>query len=44
MNTINICSTFFVALSSGHSQIYLAAVDKNREKAWDYYYITDRKW
>ena len=23
---------------------YLAAVEKNREKAWDQNYVTDRKW
>jgi len=33
-----------VASSPGHSQIYLAAVKKNREKAWDHCYVTDWKW
>ena len=27
-----------------HSQIYLAAVEKNQEKAWYQYYITDEDW
>ena len=25
-------------------RFYLAAVEKNREKAWYHYYVTDRKW
>ena len=24
--------------------LYLTAVEKNREKAWDQNYVTDRKW
>ena len=31
-------------LAPGHSQIYLEAMEKNREKAWYQYYVTDRKW
>ena len=30
-------------LAPGHSQIYLKAMEKNREKAWYQYYVTDRK-
>ena len=34
-----------VASSPGHSQIYLAAVEKkNWEKAWDQNYVMNRKW
>ena len=33
--------TGVLASFSGH---YLAAVEKNREKAWYQYYVTDRKW
>ena len=25
-------------------RFYLAAMEKNQEKAWDQYYVTDRKW
>ena len=28
----------------GHSQIYLKAIDKNREKAWDHCYVMGQKW
>ena len=34
----------WVASSPGPSQIYLAVVEKNREKAWDQNYVTNRKW
>ena len=33
-----------VASSPGHSQIFLTAMEKNWEKAWDHYYVTDCKW
>ena len=33
-----------VASSPGHSQVFSWAVEKNREKAWDQNYVTDRKW
>ena len=41
--------TIELASSPGPSQIlsprfYLAAVEKNWEKAWDQNYVTDRKW
>ena len=35
---------YTVASSPGHSRFYLAAVEKNRETAWDHCYVTDRKW
>ena len=38
-------STFYqLAASPGHSQIFLTAMEKNWEKAWDHYYVTDWKW
>ena len=30
--------------SPGHSQILSAAMEKNREKAWDYCYVNSWKW
>ena len=32
----------YLPSSPGHSQILLAAVEKNREKAWDQNYVIDR--
>ena len=36
--SLNPSNQKLVALSPGHSQIYLTAMEKNREKAWDQNY------
>ena len=33
-----------VASSQAPPRFYLAAVEKNREKAWEQNYVTDQKW
>ena len=43
-HSLYMCIMLYVALSPGHSQIYITAMEKNQEKAWDQYYVTDQKW
>ena len=42
---LQITRLYVLASSPGHSQILSrAAMEKNREKAWDQNYVTDKKW
>jgi len=40
----NSTTSLYLPRPQGTPRSYLTAVEKNREKAWDHCYVTDRKW